>query len=314
MRHAARVEASVELIDLCQQVGVRPVLLKGVSLSEQCYAAGHLRPMTDIDVLIPSTDYDLIERRMLGAGYTRRPGSHRDPNGYHGAPLLLAERGVWVELHIGLFPENSSLRSDGLFGREQLSTALVSSTFRGRAVQRLCDEMQLVYCACAWVRDMRMQHMHPSFLPPLFDAIHLLHAARSPIDWDRLLTTMDNQMACASLYVLLTYLERHDLSTAPQWVFARLAGLQRLVTRSELNTLHRLLDRGLLSGTEKTPLFESWHLWANFMEHGTPSRKWLRLPWRVVFPPSVADRYRLSYQIPRFTRRLHTLRQTARLS
>ena len=46
-------EAAVEVVDACQRVGVRPTLLKGISISHQHYPIPYLRPMGDLDILVP---------------------------------------------------------------------------------------------------------------------------------------------------------------------------------------------------------------------------------------------------------------------
>jgi hypothetical protein len=305
VRRGALVEAAAGLIDLCQRVDARAVLLKGISVSEQHYPAGHLRPMGDIDVLIQRSAYEPLERLMLARGYARMRGFTLDQWSWHGIPLFQQQLGVWVELHTALFPENSPLRANHLFGPAQLEREMVSSSFAGRKVLRFSDEMQLVYTASGWIRDLSSQDMHPSFLPSLFDALYLLNAAG--VDWDRLIGMLDNEMAAASLYILLGYLDRHQLHAVPRTVLSRLVAAQRLVGPSELAMLHRLLDRYLVSGRRSIRLLQTWHIVANLVRPGTAIGKLLHLPWNVLFPPDKPERYRAGYQIGRVSRRLRAL-------
>jgi hypothetical protein len=119
-------------------------------------------------------------------------------------------------------------------------------------------------------------------------------------------------MAAASLLVLLGYLARHELPSAPARVLAQLMKRQRVVNRFDLWALHRLLDRTLLSGRPRRPLIESWHVWANLMRHGSGPGKLLHLPWRVAFPPDDEDRFRPSYQLARVSRRLRVVLRSER--
>jgi hypothetical protein len=302
LQHDNRVEAAAGLIDMGQQLGVRVVPLKGISLSEQHYPSGHLRPMGDIDVLIPGVAYAALERRMLANGYERAPGYVADASEAHGVPLYLPRCAVWVELHTALFPEDSPLRRNRLFGGPQLERELVSCTFAGRAVQRLSDEMQLIYAAAGWIRDMSSRDMHPSFLPPLFDAVYLLRGAGPRFDWDRLLRVLDNETAAASLCILLGYLARHGLHAPPREALCRLGVVQRLVGPLELRILHRVFDSRLSSGRRANHLFQSWHLFPNLIKPGLPIVKLLRLPWNVMFPPDRAARYQAGYQLARLAR------------
>ena len=51
-----------------------PTLLKGISISDQHYPIAHLRPMGDIDILIPADAYESVESALLHRGYARKPG------------------------------------------------------------------------------------------------------------------------------------------------------------------------------------------------------------------------------------------------
>jgi hypothetical protein len=302
VQHAGMVDATVQLIDLCARSHVPLVLLKGISISEQHYPRGHLRPMGDIDVMVPQSCCDTLERQLLALGYRRQPGFEPDEWACHAAPLQHPEHAAWVELHTSVFPRNSPLCDNRLFSPPQLERELVSSTFAGRRVLRLTDEMQLVYAAAGWVRDMWGHDLHPSFLPPLFDAVYLIHTQKPALDWDKLMAMLDNEMAAASLCVMLSYLERHRLLGAQPSVLARLLGAQRLVQPVELALLHRMLDLHLLSAKPAFRLFQTWHVVANLITPGPPLWKVLRLPWNIAFPPGMAERYRLAYHRDRLAR------------
>ena len=73
VKHGNFVDTANEVIDVCRELQIRPTLLKGISISEQHYPVAHLRPMGDIDVLIPSDAYDSVESALLRRGYTREP-------------------------------------------------------------------------------------------------------------------------------------------------------------------------------------------------------------------------------------------------
>jgi hypothetical protein len=51
--HAGRVETTFDVIDACAACDCQPLLLKGISTSHELWPAEHLRPMGDIDVLVP---------------------------------------------------------------------------------------------------------------------------------------------------------------------------------------------------------------------------------------------------------------------
>jgi hypothetical protein len=183
----------------------------------------------------------------------------------------------------------------------------VSSTFHGSAVNRLSDELQLVYIASSWVRDLSHYGIHPSFVPPLLDAVYLLKATDQTLDWDELLGWLDNPMAVASLYVMLTYLSRHSLCRIESPILSRLASSQYVIGPFVLQIIHRILDKYLLGGQPFSRFIREWHVsivLSTLLAPGSSGRKLASVPWNILFPPSVAERYSVRYQLGRIARAL----------
>lgn len=86
VRHAELVETAIETIDACEAAGTHATLLKGISISDQYYPAAHLRPMNDIDILIPSSAYGAVESMLLQRGFSSSAFPRVDGL-HHGAPL-----------------------------------------------------------------------------------------------------------------------------------------------------------------------------------------------------------------------------------
>ena len=263
--HGLRVDAAKDVIDVCASVGARATLLKGISISEQYYPAGHLRTMSDVDILLPAAAIPIVETELIRRGYGRGP-DHPGEDSHHGAPMLDRDRQVWIELHKALFPGSSGLLSGKAFGTANVAAHSVESSFRGQAVRRLSDEFQAAYLASTWVLDLTLRKFHPSFVAALFDAVLLQQKARPAVDWESVLRWLDNELALASLHVMLSYLARHGICKTPPP--DRLAHTQKLVGRIELPIIHAVLDRYLLG-----------------------ARK-----WALPIPPPVPGRYNLRRQ------------------
>lgn len=263
--HALRIDAATEVIDVCASLGAPVTLLKGISISEHYYPVGHLRTMSDVDLLLPVAAIPVVEAELLRRGYGHGP-EHPGEDSHHGAPLLDRERQVWIELHKALFPRSSGLLSGEAFGAANIAAHSVESRLCGRAVYRLSDEFQAAYLAATWVLDLTLCKFHPSFAAALFDAVLLQRKAEPPVNWDQVLGWLDNEMALASLHVMLSYLARHGVCrpTPPK----RVARAQSLVGRIELPIMHAVLDRYLLGA--KT--------------------------WKLPVPPPVPGRYNLRRQ------------------
>jgi hypothetical protein len=271
VRQATLAQSAVELIDACAEIGVELTLLKGISVSDQLWPAPHLRPMSDIDVLLPVQLLPEVERALTAAGgghermdFPVRPGLHHD------APLRHRGRGTVVELHKALFPENSPFSVGRLFAPQEVLARTEASSFQGRAVRRLPPALQLPYIAAAWFNDLTELKVDPSFLPSVFDAAFLLRHHGATLDWDALRGWLaeDDGMARGCLYALLSYLPRFGITPAPEGFMAWLAGSQGVVGPLQRRLIHWMLDHHLVGARR----------------------------WSLRLPPPVPGRYSARYQ------------------
>ena len=174
-------------------------------------------------------------------------------------------------------------------------------------VRRLSNELQLVYIASYWLRDLTQNRPHPSFVPPLFDAVYLLKAAGRTLDCRRLLRSLDNELAAASLYVLLSYLDRLNFAGWVGEFLPDVASRQGIVGRVDLMLIHALLDAYLIGGGagavgnwRRTLVLRTL---ATLLTPGQKA-KLLRVPWNVAFPPLEPDRYSFAFHRNRLARML----------
>jgi len=312
VRHGNLCDAMLEILDACNAAGVPVTLLKGISIADQCYPLAHLRPMGDIDILVSEEHCIWIEEALLHRGYEPKAGYVADAGEPHRAPLLDPKRGVWVEVHTALFPAGDRLVTDSLFSAAQIAREEVASTFHGRPVRRLSREMQLAYIASYWIRDLSRNPFHPSFVTPLVDAILLLEAAGPAPDWDRILACLDNEMATASLHVMLSYISSRGLASSISPIASKLASRQHIVGAPERRMVMSMIDANLVGGRPFLGRFGIRHpmialsIFFSLLEPGSRVGKLLALPWNVLFPPWLADRYTLRYhadRVRRFLRR-----------
>ena len=223
--------------------------------------------------------------------------------------LYHPERRVWVEVHTALFPGDDVLRRNEVFSPAHVTSQSDAATFHGRSICRLTDELQLAYLASSWIRDLS-HGFHPGFLICLLDAVYLLKSSRGTLDWEGLLCWLDNEVARASLYVMLAYLARHGLDQSGEAILGPLATRQNVVGGLHVRLIHAMLDRYLVGGRPFTPLFHSSRVWNTLLAPGSPTGKLLLVPWNIAFPPHSPERYKVRYQlarIPRLLRRLGLL-------
>jgi len=308
VRHGNLCDAMLEILDACNVAGVPVTLLKGISIADQHYPQGHFRPMGDIDILIQEQHCGWLEDALRRRRFEPMPGFEILAGDPHRPPLEDPKRGVWIEIHTALFPDDDRLRSDSLFSVPQIAAQQVASTFHGRPVYRLSRELQLAYIASYWIRDLSQNPFHPSLVIPLIDAIVLLNASAHGLDADLIAKILDNEMATASLYIMLSYISSRGLHPALAPILQRLATRQRIVGAPELRIISSMIDTNLVDGIPFLGQFGNRHpmivlsIFRSLLEPGSHVGKVLKLPWNIFFPPCIADRYTLRYQVDRFKR------------
>jgi len=268
--HANLVDTACDVIDAGAATNVPVTLLKGISVSEELYPAEHLRPMGDIDVLVPRGGYARIEAELLSSNYERLPYPET-PGHHHGAPLRHRTRRTLVELHVELFPDDSPLRRPG----QALSAEAVTedgtrpSHYHGRPVLRLSPARQLLYIAASWFNDLTLRPPHPSFLASLFDAVYLTTRHNELLEDEVALSPVDNPIARGSLLALLTYLPRFGLLAPSKRRMHALRTGPAAVGPLELRLIHAMLDRYQIEGRR----------------------------WNFALPPPVPGRYNVLHQL-----------------
>lgn len=268
--HANLVDTACDVIEAGAATSVPVTLLKGVSVSEELYPAEHLRPMGDIDVLVPRGGYARIEGELLSANYERLPYPEMAGH-HHGAPLRHRTRRTLVELHVELFTDDSPLRRPGqaLSAGAVIEDGTRPSRYHGRPVLRLSPAMQLLYIAASWFNDLTHRPPHPSFLASLFDAVYLTTRHSELLVDDGALSPVDSPIARGSLLALLTYLPRFGLPAPSERRTQALRTGLSVVGPLELRLIHAMLDRYQIGGRR----------------------------WNFALPPPVPGRYSVLHQL-----------------
>ena len=172
---AEQLDATEEIVDVAARHVAPLTLLKGISLCEPLYPEPHLRTMGDIDILADEEALPALQSLLVELGY--RPQSDYPAEFYathhHIVPMFHPRRRVWVEIHRGLFPRNSSAGADPVFSPARVAAELQPSLFRGHRVNRLSAELQLVYLAAHWAFGLKQERAMVGML----DVVRLLDRA-----------------------------------------------------------------------------------------------------------------------------------------
>ena len=304
VRHLSQVDVATEIIDVCHSLGVRPTLLKGISSGEQFFPEPHLRPMSDVDILVEADAADAVETELQRRGYRRHSNLPPRDGAHHGIPLYHPGWRAWTEIHTALFPADAGLECT-LFSNTNILRQSVQSTLRGRPVYRFTAEFQLAYLATGWLRDLTRNEIHPSLAIPLFDAVYLLKACGGTLDWDRLVSSLDNDKSIAALYLMLTLLFHRGIDSPAPLPFAWLAARPQGIGEIESKIIDRMLTAYLIAGTPFPRYLRAWHvpgILDILLSSDRTAAKLFRIPWNILFPPGVPERNEFRYQLGRMAR------------
>jgi hypothetical protein len=291
-----QMDALEEILQACEDHAPPLTLLKGIALCDQYYPEPHLRLMGDLDLLTDQASVPAIESRLLRLGYVHR--SETPPDFYrthhHITPLFHPGRRVWVEVHRGLVPSSSLVGRDSVFSLENVHTELRPSSFRGRRVNRLSDDLQAVHLASHWALGFgRVRGM-----VGMIDLSRLLANAPA-LRWDRILAWLDGSPGAATcLHLLLSYLRRRRLADVAPRILRVLASRQQSLSAVNLAILHAVIDRYVVAGGRFGFLMSDRNfdiIRAALLSPGRPSQNlgqavWKLLPSWVWFTQTVMRR------------------------
>lgn len=268
-----QLETLGEILGRC--VGLLPpiTLLKGSSTGSELYPEPHLRVMRDLDLLVDAEAQPKLESILLEMGFRQQSTNSHDyyATHHHSMPFYHRNTDVWVEVHRGLFPSGSRVVKLPVFNSRSITAESRPSKLKEIPVMRLSTELQIVYTASHWALELKRE----GGLFALLDIIYLLKKAQQKIRWDTIFNWVKDSVACAHLYLVLSYLKKNNIIELDSKVLADLFVRQRSFGMLNLRIAHSLITRYLVVG--KTPI-SAWRLgvfWENLLLDQGPARNLL---------------------------------------
>lgn len=127
VRNRIVMRAGLDSVVALREAGIQPVVLKGLGLIATVYPEPALRPMDDVDLLLPPGTYSQAANCLMARGWRPTRGDvrrfWRRSEVFHGMPLV-GPAGVEVDLHRAMLEENIGHGMDGPL-RERAITAEV---------------------------------------------------------------------------------------------------------------------------------------------------------------------------------------------
>jgi len=223
-RNAALFERGRRLVQGLRRAGVEPIALKGAALVARYYRDAGLRPMADLDLLVPLNGLfpalAAFQRGGWTPRYTLTPSLFRTR---HAAPFTTAE-GFACDLHWRVFPEPTPPSVAAA-----LWTAATEVDFHGATIRVLSPADQLLHVClhgARWAPEPAVWWIG--------DAATIVRAGG--VDWDRIVAHAVTGRFVLRLRGALGYLRDRMEAEIPGAVLERLralpvAGLERLEWR-----------------------------------------------------------------------------------
>jgi hypothetical protein len=218
-----------------------PVIsLKGAALSEEVYRDICLRPMADLDLLVPEEKAHVAQGIVQGLGYhqvgtteeqedTTRHHRHLPGLAHNGKPVL-------VEIHRHVVRRDSGLHFDieGLWERAR------SAEVAGRPALVLAPQDQVIHLCLNFFVDRGFRSQ--TALRQLCDVAESIRCYDSPFFWDQLTDQVEEYNLAGPVSCVLYAAQRLLEAPVPQKVVQQLwpAGFEEASVRSYLR--RRVLD------------------------------------------------------------------------
>jgi hypothetical protein len=283
LRNTRLLSLVAELLDKFNEAGVHVIVLKGAALAETVYKNVALRPMVDVDILVPSIEVDealavLFEMDYGRVGSEPHPGMATEFEN----ELQLRRKGKFdmaLELHWSLLdsPYYQDKVDMGWFWQTAGEAKIGFKTG-----QVLGPEAALLYL-CSHIT---LHHTGEEMLW-LHDIAELLAALGDKIDWDEVLTKAKAFDLVIALQQVLNLVNRDwDMQLDGQF----LAGLSKLQPSER-----EVMVVGWMTAADR-PVAKRF--WADLVT-APDWRSRLRYAWRSLFPTTnyMRQRYQINHAI-----------------
>ena len=265
-----QLETLSEILVRCEGLLPPITLLKGSSTASELYPQPHLRVMRDLDLLVDPKEQPNLESILLEMGFRQRSTNSHEfyATHHHSMPFYHKGRGVWVEVHRGLFPPSHKLAKLPVFSPRNITAELRPSWLKGVPVMRLSTELQIVYTASHWALELKRE----GGLFALLDIIYLLRRAQQNIRWDTILNWIQGSVAGTHLYLVLSYLNKNNLIELDKAILAELFVRQQSFGLFNLKIAHSLITRYVVAGKIPLAAGKVAVLWETLLRDEEPAR------------------------------------------
>lgn len=210
--------AARPLVQALHEAGIDSLLLKGAALSLAAYPKVSMRPMSDLDLLVPRAQAREAMATLLEAGWLpafEPPRDRADFAVQHGLTFASpAGKDLQIDLHWRLFPWKSDVRAEDALWAHAVPLAALGENAKAMGAA----DMLLHVCA----HGLRFNGLDP--IRWVADAIMILRHCE--IDWEHFVTQCDRFALALPIRAALDHLVVEMQADIPQHVRDRIAAME----------------------------------------------------------------------------------------
>ena len=218
VENTLRLRGLAGSLECLRAAGIETLVLKGAALAVSTYDDIGLRPMGDVDVMVPVEQRDAAFDALAAVGWPEPVASDRRFFPYRHGYELLRPEGASLDLHWQL-GQNLVLRDDPARSTDAFWAAAEPTCIAGVSTRVLCPADALLHVVTHGFNWMSDAHLHWAA-----DAWTIVGAAGDSLDWDRFVRESSRRGALLTARAALEYLgTRLDPVGIPQEVRADLS-------------------------------------------------------------------------------------------
>ena len=240
------------LLQSFNENGIPTVLLKGAAFACEYYDTSSARPMADMDVLVPSTDFHRVVEFLDSSGWQPHSRAQEDDRRYRHSVQYCDKDGQEFDLHWHVAREFCDTSMDRRFWQEAIPFEI-----DGVCTHRLDTTHNLVHTVIHGIRW--------NLEPPIrwiADAATLLQTDGKSVDWDEFTRIAQENKITYRLTLGMRYLQERMDASIPEEV------MQSLL-KSSTTWLESIENTTVLKNhtrISKVPLLLGG-MWLNFAEY-----------------------------------------------
>ncbi len=227
------------IIDYLHGEGIQTIVLKGVPLAILYYKNCGVRPMSDVDILVPASQTLLTSDALQRAGWDPSTDESLDvPMKYRHSQKFVGESGTEIDLHWNLIIESTRVGTASVFWDKAVPIKV--QNVPSYALDPTDMLFHVIVHGIKWNEE-----------PPIrwiADAVTIMRSPDLRIDWSRIISHAKKYMVCLQIKEGLNYLYEKFRAPVPKTVMDDIGAIP--VSYLERFEYRRLISNGeYYSGT-----------------------------------------------------------------